>query len=616
MRWLGALGRGLGRRMAWGCVVLVWGCLLLPIGGCAKEPPPLATATPPKPNQGKVVGAIDEVAPPSIVQRLNRELDRYQPQVQIIAPRPDETLTQTQVAVQLRVQDLPLFKDEALAAGPHLKLMLDDRPVAEIFDVTDPITISDLTPGTHTIRAFAERPWHESFKNDGAYAQVSFHVFAKTQTQVPDSGRPLLTYNQPIGTVGTEPVLLDFYLTNAPLHLLARERDDDEIVDWKVRVTVNGDSFLLDDWQSIYLKGFRRGKNWVKLELIDDRGELLENAFNESVALVEFDPNQTSAIDRLLKGALPESEARALIDPTYEPPAPEPKPATAPEPIAPLPQDLPAVTEESKTEAPKTEAPEAIAPESEPAAPSMEAVEPEGAGDEKATNNDTIAPGETLAPQPSAVTPAEAAALAPEPETVIPETAEESAIVNPPAAPEPEPMPEPSAEPASPEPASPEPPDAALPQAEAQGIDRSLSEDREESASPALVSEPEPEAAPPDVIAPAEATKPEPAATEVPATKPIEPATQPEPAAVATPKSAPPTEEKPPIVLESIEPVTPEPIVEPTPSETPSATATPDRPLKGLRKQFLKWLKQTQQQLPDDLNLPFDIKQVPIPSGD
>ncbi|MFG3818770.1 hypothetical protein [Limnothrix redekei] len=606
--------------MAWGCVVLVWGCLLLPIGGCAKEPPPLATATPPKPNQGKVVGAIDEVAPPSIVQRLNRELDRYQPQVQIIAPRPDETLTQTQVAVQLRVQDLPLFKDEALAAGPHLKLMLDDRPVAEIFDVTDPITISDLTPGTHTLRAFAERPWHESFKNDGAYAQVSFHVFAKTQTQVPDSGRPLLTYNQPIGTVGTEPVLLDFYLTNAPLHLLARERDDDEIVDWKVRVTVNGDSFLLDDWQSIYLKGFRRGKNWVKLELINDRGELLENAFNESVALVEFDPNQTSAIDRLLKGGLSESEARALIDPTYEPPAP--KPVAAPEPIAPLPQDLPAVTEAPKTEAPKTEAPEAIAPATTPAAPSMEAVnpEPEDATDENVTDNDTIAPGETLAPQPSAVTPAESAAPAPEPapepKTVIPETVEESAIINPPAAPEPEPVLEPSAEPVSPESASPEPLDAALPQAETRRVNSLLSEDREESASPALVSEPKPETAPPSVIAPAAATKPKASATAVPTTEPIDPEAQPKPAAVVTPKSAPPVAVKPPIALESIEPVTPEPIVEPTPSDTPSATATPDRPLKGLRKQFLKWLKQTQQQLPDDLNLPFDIKQVPIPSGD
>lgn len=602
MRWLGALGRGLGRRMAWGCVVLVWGCLLLPIGGCAKEPPPLATATPPKPNQGKVVGAIDEVAPPLIVQRLNRELDRYQPQVQIIAPRPDETLTQTQVAVQLRVQDLPLFKDEALAAGPHLKLMLDDRPVAEIFDVTDPITISDLTPGTHTLRAFAERPWHESFKNDGAYAQVSFHVFAKTQTPVPDSGRPLLTYNQPIGTVGTEPVLLDFYLTNAPLHLLARERDDDEIVDWKVRVTVNGDSFLLDDWQSIYLKGFRRGKNWVKLELIDDRGELLENAFNESVALVEFDPNQTSAIDRLLKGALPEPEARALIDPTYEPPAPKPEPVAAPEPIAPLPQALPTVTAE-----PETVEPAAMTPEPEPAALPEATASPEP---KDTADHEVSIPSGTLAPKPSAVAPSEPADSTPEPTTGS-ETAEESPTANPPVATEPEPMPEPSAEPVSPESGSPEPLDVALPQAEARRINSSLSEDREEPASPALVSEPEPETATPDVIAPAEGTKPEASATEVPTTEPIAPAAKPEPA-VSEPKSAPQVGLKPPIVLESIEPVISEPIVEPTPSDT----TTPDRPLKGLRKQFLKWLKQTQQQLPDDLNLPFDIKQVPIPSGD
>ena len=215
MRWLGALQTGLRRTIAWGIVVLVWGSMLT-IAGCAKEPPPLATANSPKPSPGKVVGAIDEVAPPPIVQRLNRELDRYQPQVQIVAPRSDETLNQTQVSVQLRVQDLPLFKDEALGAGPHLKLLLDDRPVAEIFDASEPIALRDLAPGSHTLRAFAERPWHESFKNDGAYAQVTFHVFTKTHDRAPDPSKPLLTYNQPIGVVGTEPVLLDFYLTNAP----------------------------------------------------------------------------------------------------------------------------------------------------------------------------------------------------------------------------------------------------------------------------------------------------------------------------------------------------------------------------------------------------------------
>lgn len=577
MRWLGALGRGLGRRMAWGCVVLVWGCLLLPIGGCAKEPPPLATATPPKPNQGRVVGAIDEVAPPSIVQRLNRELDRYQPQVQIIAPRPDETLMQTQVAVQLRVQDLPLFKDEVLAAGPHLKLMLDDRPVTEIFDVTDPITISDLTPGTHTLRAFAERPWHESFKNDGAYAQVSFHVFAKTQTQVPDSGRPLLTYNQPIGTVGTEPVLLDFYLTNAPLHLLARERDDDEIVDWKVRVTVNGDSFLLDDWQSIYLKGFRRGKNWVKLELIDDRGELLENAFNESVALVEFDPKQSSTIDRLIKGDLPETEARALIDPNYEPPAPEPEPIPEPPPepvelIAPEPEPVPAPTE---------------------AAPEVPAASAPAAAVESPTEPETLPEPEPMVePEP---------AIAPEPavETVAePEADGDDALV--PA------EPSEAIDEASPA-ATSEPVEA--PVATETPITEPASDQLEAAQDPTPDLNSQPTSDQPEPIAspePAPAVESEPVA-EPEAVKEIEPIASPEPApAPVEPAIAPVAA---PIVEPEIEPA-------PQPSAVTEPTQPAKKPLSGTRKQVLKWLKQAQQSLPDDLNLPFDIKQVPIPSGD
>ena len=89
-----------------------------------------------------------------------------------------------------------------------------------------------------------------------------------------DSQVPLLTYSRPQGSYGAEPVMVDFYLTNAPLHFVAQDNPADEIRDWQIRCTVNGESFVIDRWQPIYLKGLKPGKNWVKLELIDEKGQV------------------------------------------------------------------------------------------------------------------------------------------------------------------------------------------------------------------------------------------------------------------------------------------------------------------------------------------------------
>ena len=35
-----------------------------------------------------------------------------------------------------------------------------------IYDISTPITFSNLDPGTHTLRVFATYPWDESYKND------------------------------------------------------------------------------------------------------------------------------------------------------------------------------------------------------------------------------------------------------------------------------------------------------------------------------------------------------------------------------------------------------------------------------------------------------------------
>lgn len=270
----------------------------------------------PSPSRSEPSVQLSEVAPPATLQRLRQNLDAYQPQVTILSPQADEIVNSTTLEVKLQVQDLPIFKDETLGLGPHLEVILDHSLYQEIYDLNEGITFEDLEPGTHTLQVFASRPWDESFKNEGAYAQTTFHLFSPTGDNTPDPNQPLLTYNSPQGTYGAEPILLDFYLTNAPLHLVAQE--DPEVQDWRIRVTANGRSFIIDTWQALFLEGFKKGQNWLKLELLDEEGNVVSNnAFDSTVKLITYDPEQQDTLARLSRDELPYTEALAMIDPDY-----------------------------------------------------------------------------------------------------------------------------------------------------------------------------------------------------------------------------------------------------------------------------------------------------------
>ncbi|MGQ9870464.1 MAG: hypothetical protein ACUVQO_06655 [Leptodesmis sp.] len=288
----------------------------------------------PESNQGtsQASSKLAETAPPEILQALRQDLEKYQPQVKIVSPRSQEVLKDTRVAVQFQVTDLPIFKDKKLELGPHLHVLLDNRTYQAIYDISQPLVFENLEPGTHTLRAFASRPWHESFKNEGAYAQTTFHILTKTQENSPDPKLPLLTYSRPQGSYGAEPILLDFYLTNAPLHLVAREAKKDDIADWRIRCTVNGKSFLLDQWQPIYLKGFKPGKNWVQIEFLDEDGKLVPNVFNNTARIITYEPGGQDSLAKLMRGELSLEEARSIVDPNYKL-APKPLSTSSPEPI-------------------------------------------------------------------------------------------------------------------------------------------------------------------------------------------------------------------------------------------------------------------------------------------
>lgn len=329
-----------GRRAIAGMTALALTALL---GGCggdpALDPQPLLSPEDPTASRA-LVGTVAEVSPPALIQALKPFLDVYEPQVRILSPKAGTTLTEDSLSVRVRVRDLPIYKDDALDLGPHLHLMVDDQAPLAIYDPDTPIELTGLTPGTHTLRLWAVRPWDESFKNEGAFDQVSFDVFAPTPQNRVDGSAPLLTYGQPLHSYGAEPILLDFYLTNTPLHLVAEA--DEAIADWRLRCTVNGQSFVFDQWQPIYLTGFKPGKNWVKLELIDETGAPIANAFNPAVQVIDYAPTVTDTLAQLIRGDIPLEVARSLVDPTYE----------APRPVEEAPADTEAATEPDQTATP------------------------------------------------------------------------------------------------------------------------------------------------------------------------------------------------------------------------------------------------------------------------
>lgn len=309
---------------------------------------------------------IGDVSPPKLIQKLHQALDTYQPQVSILTPKPDAIVEDDTINLQLQVQGLPLFKDPKSGLGPHLQVILDNQPNLDIYDISTPITFSNLDPGTHTLRVFATYPWNESYKNEGSFAQTTFHIFTKTDPDYPNPDLPLLTYNRPQGEYGAEPILIDFYLSNAPLHLVAQNNPTDKIVDWKIRITINGESFTTNQWKPLYLKGFKPGKNWVQIEYLDENGNLVDNVFNKTARVITYNPKLNNTLSQLIQGKLSWVDVRGMVNPNanqqelMEPSEPEVIPTV--EPISEPEEISPSVEEPISESQDSISEPEKISP--------------------------------------------------------------------------------------------------------------------------------------------------------------------------------------------------------------------------------------------------------------
>jgi hypothetical protein len=353
MKSLSNQGTFLRNALKLGSKLVIAIALVLSLASCGEKATSTESSYNPRTNP-QLTNQISEVSPPVVIQELRRNLEPYQPQVKIIAPKADEILPEDNFTVSLQVKDLPIYKDSKLELGSHLDVILDNQPYAEVYDLNQPLKVTNLSPGTHTLRVFASRPWNESFKNADAYAQTTFHVLTKTDENNPSPNLPLITYSPSQGTYGAEPILLDFYLTNAPLQLTAKNDPKNTLGDWRIRCTINGESFILDRWESIYLKGWKVGKNWVKLDFLDGEGKPVKNVFNNSVRTIVYQPNGKDTLSKIVRGDVSVEQVRSIVDSNYIAKEPVPEPTPTPE-VIPTPELVPIPEVTTQPETPKPE---------------------------------------------------------------------------------------------------------------------------------------------------------------------------------------------------------------------------------------------------------------------
>lgn len=336
----GRNGRGRGRGRIAALVLLLWFVLALPLPGLLGRAealgwPRRAAAAPAAPTLGGV-GAerLREVAPPGAVQQLRSALAERQPRLRILSPAAEAVLPAGAWTLRMQVEDWPLVDGGALGLGPHLLVAIDDGAPLPL--TSTEASLPELSPGSHRLTVMAARPWGEVVKSPGAMAQIRLHRTAANPLAQPGPGTAQLLAVSP-GAAAAEPLLLDWLLIDSPLQHL---RDDDAL--WRLRVTVNGDSFLVDRQTPLWLRGWRPGGNALQLELLDGRGEPLNPPFNSLVREVRLDPSlprpswqgpllSPADLAILLGEAPPAVETEELQDTS---PAPTPAPPPPPEPPA------------------------------------------------------------------------------------------------------------------------------------------------------------------------------------------------------------------------------------------------------------------------------------------
>ncbi len=258
------------------------------------------------------------------------EQDQAEPELEIVAPAEGSVVESSTVRVVLELDgELKGYQtgmDHNTGMGNHIHVILDNQPYEAYYNLSREFELRNVQDGEHTLRVFASRPWHESYKNEGSFQMVRFTVkgggadpsqptttnsgqqmstanaapttnanaspananttananaagtaegkdMPPSQAGTIDDKLPLLTYSRPKGEYKgdeADPIMIDFWLIGGEL-----VGDGGQ---YRVRYTINNDEpKFIERWQPLWLQGWTPGKHTVRLELIDKDGNVVDN---------------------------------------------------------------------------------------------------------------------------------------------------------------------------------------------------------------------------------------------------------------------------------------------------------------------------------------------------
>ena len=152
--------------------------------------------------------------------------------------------------------------------GQHIHWILNNEPYTAHYEAE---FMKQLPAENSVLLAFLSRSYHMSIKSPEAY--VLTELSAGNSIDDFNEGNPHMFYSRPKGTYtgkDANKVMLDFYLINTDL------KDKD----YTVRASINGVSFDLKTWEPYFIEGLAEGENTIKLELLDNEGNLVKSKFN------------------------------------------------------------------------------------------------------------------------------------------------------------------------------------------------------------------------------------------------------------------------------------------------------------------------------------------------
>ena len=266
-------------------------------------------------NSAPTTQNLTEVPRPEKIEEQMKERgeqDKAAPTLAVVEPKNGATVSSSTVKVKLSLSgDLKGYKpmkDMATGMGNHIHVILDNQPYEAYYDLGQEFELRNVSDGEHTLRFFPSRPWHESYKNAGAFQMVKFTVknggadatkpattnanqtmsnanaasnaappegkdMKESKAGAVDAGKPLLTYSRPKGEykgADADAIMIDFWLSNGKL-----QGDGGE---YRVRYSVDGgEAKFIDKWSPIWLNGWANGTHNVKIELVDKAGNVIDN---------------------------------------------------------------------------------------------------------------------------------------------------------------------------------------------------------------------------------------------------------------------------------------------------------------------------------------------------